>query len=170
MTKTIKELADELGFSKTYITQTINKNSLQSSLRKTGNKFVIDEALESVIKSILIDKSEIKNENSSQSFSQTANTEYLKEIIEELRKQLAIKDDQIAKKDKQLDQQQQLTLAAIKTQEQLQIEKVEKDKQIETLNILLSEVGKEEEKNRAVKQHDKYSTAYNSGKWWKFWK
>lgn len=35
MAKTIKEIADELGYSKTYISKIIKTNGLQTSLRKT---------------------------------------------------------------------------------------------------------------------------------------
>lgn len=49
--KTIKEIADELGVSKTAIRNEIAKQGLQSSLRKNGNQFVIDEKCESLIKS-----------------------------------------------------------------------------------------------------------------------
>ena len=49
--KTIRELADELGVSKTAIRNEIAKQGLQSSLRKNGNQFVIDEKCESLIKS-----------------------------------------------------------------------------------------------------------------------
>lgn len=51
--KSIKELADELGYSKTYISQTIKNNGLQSSLQKIGNKFAIDEELEKSLKQLL---------------------------------------------------------------------------------------------------------------------
>lgn len=49
--KTIKELADEIGVSKTAIRNEIEKQGLKSSLRKNGNQFAIDENCESLIKS-----------------------------------------------------------------------------------------------------------------------
>lgn len=49
--KTIKQIADELGVSKTAIRNEIAKQGLQSSLRKNGNQFVIDEKCETLIKS-----------------------------------------------------------------------------------------------------------------------
>ncbi|MFP7776563.1 hypothetical protein [Streptococcus dysgalactiae] len=55
MSKTIKEIADDLGYSKTYVSQIIKSHNLQSSLRKEGNKFIIDEELEKTIKSIITD-------------------------------------------------------------------------------------------------------------------
>lgn len=49
--KTIKQVADEIGVSKTAVRNEIAKQGLQSSLRKNGNQFVIDEKCENLIKS-----------------------------------------------------------------------------------------------------------------------
>ncbi len=49
--KTIKQIADELGVSKQSIRNEIAKQGLQSSLRKNGNQFAIDESCETLIKS-----------------------------------------------------------------------------------------------------------------------
>lgn len=156
MSKTIKELASELGVSKTYISQTINANSWRNSLRKIGNKFVIDEKLEALIKQALSDKTQTKIETENRKQSQTENNkldddsnENLEKLylqIEFLQLQLTEKDNQIKEKDKQLDQQQQLTLKALQTQEQLQIELTNKNQELESL----------------IKQTSK--------KWYQFWK
>lgn len=89
MSKTIKEIAEELGYSKTYISQTLKKEGLQSSLRKIGNKFVIDEDIEVVLKKVLDGETKTKNENS--------------EVFIFLKEQLKEKDNQIAKKDDQIE-------------------------------------------------------------------
>ena len=49
--KTIKQVADEIGVSKQSIRNEIAKQGLQSSLRKNGNQFAIDEKCETLIKS-----------------------------------------------------------------------------------------------------------------------
>lgn len=49
--KTIKQVADEIGVSKTAVRNEIAKQGLQSNLRKNGNQFVIDEKCENLIKS-----------------------------------------------------------------------------------------------------------------------
>ena len=49
--KSIKEIADEIGVSKQSIRNEIAKQGLQSSLRKNGNQFAIDEKCETLIKS-----------------------------------------------------------------------------------------------------------------------
>lgn len=48
--KTIKQVADEIGVSKTAVRNEIAKQGLQSSLRKNGNQFVIDEKCKNLIK------------------------------------------------------------------------------------------------------------------------
>ena len=50
MAKTIKEIADELGVSKTAVSKQIANLGLRSSLRKNGNQFAIDEHQEALIK------------------------------------------------------------------------------------------------------------------------
>mgnify|MGYP000593472973 CR=1 FL=1 len=49
--KTIKQIADEIGVSKQSIRNEIAKQGLQSTLRKNGNQFAIDESCEALIKS-----------------------------------------------------------------------------------------------------------------------
>ncbi|OHY29162.1 hypothetical protein BI362_11825 [Streptococcus parauberis] len=75
MSKTIKEIADELGYSKTYISKIIKTNGLQTSLRKNGNKFVIGEQLELLIKEHLNKQSQTKNANKKQTQTETTNKE-----------------------------------------------------------------------------------------------
>lgn len=51
MSKTIKEIADELGVSKTAVRKKIANLGLQSGLRKNGNQFAIEKEQENMIKS-----------------------------------------------------------------------------------------------------------------------
>ena len=51
MAKTIKQIADELGVSKTAVRKKIENLGLQSSLRKNGNQFAIEKEQEEIIKS-----------------------------------------------------------------------------------------------------------------------
>ena len=80
MAKTIKEIADELGVSKTAVSKQIANLGLRSSLRKNGNQFAIENQQEKLIKMAFQKKrqQEIVTENSvsdeqSQTESQTAN-------------------------------------------------------------------------------------------------
>lgn len=73
MSKTIKEIADELGYSKTYISKIIKTNGLQTSLRKNGNKFVVGEELELLIKEHLNKQSQTNNANKTKTQNEIAN-------------------------------------------------------------------------------------------------
>ena len=48
--KTIRQIADEIGVSKTAVSKQIENLGLRSSLRKNGNQFAIDEHQEALIK------------------------------------------------------------------------------------------------------------------------
>lgn len=73
MSKTIKEIADELGYSKTYISKIIKTNGLQTSLRKNGNKFVVGEELELLIKEHLNKQSQTNNANKTKTQNEITN-------------------------------------------------------------------------------------------------
>lgn len=110
--KTIKEIADEIGVSKTAVRKKIENLGLRSSLQKNGNQFAIDESQEKLIKSAFIEnKTETKTETSSQIETETVST-----LVSMLQKELEIKNKQIeelnqrlAENQKLLDQQQQLS-------------------------------------------------------------
>lgn len=124
MSKTIKELADELGYSKTYINQIIRKLGLQNDLQKNGNKFLVNDSIENAIKTALnlrtqTDKRKI-NDNNSQTDLQFS----LRSEIDSLQKQLIVKDQQIEQMTKLLDQQQQLLLNE-QNKNQLLLEQIE---------------------------------------------
>lgn len=134
MAKTVKEVADELGYSKTYIMQTIKANNLQSKLQTNGNRFLIDKKLESSLRKLLSKKTENTESEQNANNSQTIHEEHLADLraqIELLKQQIEIKDRQIEEKDKQLDQQQQLTLQAMRDKEVLQLELEAQKEQID---------------------------------------
>lgn len=101
MAKTIKEIADELGVSKTAVSKQIANLGLRSSLRKNGNQFAIDEHQEALIKQAFSEKSQTEIENQSQTKTQTENHEVgdlvcvLQATIDTLQGQLEVKDRQI---------------------------------------------------------------------------
>lgn len=97
--KTIKQIADELGVSKQAVRNQIAKLSLQSSLRKNGNQFAIDEQQESAILQAFGKKPEIESQTTLQSETVSALLSTLRIMeheIEFLRGQLEAKDEQIA--------------------------------------------------------------------------
>lgn len=99
--KTIRQIADEIGVSKTAVNKQIANLGLRSGLRKNGNQFAIDEHQEALIKQAFSEKSQTKIENQSQTKTQTENHEVgdlvcvLQATIDTLQGQLEVKDRQI---------------------------------------------------------------------------
>ena len=116
--KTIKELADELGVSKSYIDKIIRILELHTKLDKVGNKYVISKTQEKSIKDrLLSSESTTKSHTKSTTKTHTEvdfEVDFLKEEILYLRKshdkQLTNKDKQIETLSNLLDQQQRLAL------------------------------------------------------------
>lgn len=114
--KTIKQIADELGVSKTAVRKKIENLGLRSSLQKNGNQFAIDENQEKLIKSAF---SESEAETKTETNSQTE-TETVSALVSMLQRELDAKNEQIAHLQKLLDQEQQLRM--VTEQKLLQIE------------------------------------------------
>ena len=99
--KTIRQIADEIGVSKTAVNKQIANLGLRSGLRKNGNQFAIDEHQEALIKQAFSEKSQTEIENQSQTKTQTENHEVadlvcvLQATIDTLQGQLEVKDRQI---------------------------------------------------------------------------
>ena len=99
--KTIRQIADEIGVSKTAVNKQIANLGLRSGLRKNGNQFAIDEHQEALIKQAFSEKSQTEIENQSQTKTQTENHEIgdlvcvLQATIDTLQGQLEVKDRQI---------------------------------------------------------------------------
>lgn len=99
--KTIRQIADEIGVSKTAVNKQIANLGLRSGLRKNGNLFAIDEHQEALIKQAFSEKSQTEIENQSQTKTQTENHEVgdlvcvLQATIDTLQGQLEVKDRQI---------------------------------------------------------------------------
>ena len=99
--KTIRQIADEIGVSKTAVNKQIANLGLRSGLRKNGNQFAIDEHQEALIKQAFSEKSQTEIENQSQTKTQTENHEVgdlvcvLQATIDTLQGQLEVKDRKI---------------------------------------------------------------------------
>ena len=112
--KTIRQIADEIGVSKTAVNKQIANLGLRSGLRKNGNQFAIDEHQEALIKQAFSEKSQTEIENQ----TQTENHEVgdlvcvLQATIDMLQGQLEVKDRQIAKLTEALVAAQQTAAAA----------------------------------------------------------
>ena len=132
MAKTIKEIADELGVSKTAVSKQIANLGLRSSLRKNGNQFAIENQQEKLIKMAFQKKiqQEIVTENSvSDEQSQTTNANQsqtenhevcdlvcvLQTTVDTLQEQLSVKDQQIRELNARLAECSTALLAAQET-------------------------------------------------------
>lgn len=114
--KTIRQIADELGVSKTAVRKKIENLGLRSSLQKNGNQFAIDENQERLIKSAFAEsEAETKTETNSQTETETVSA-----LVSMLQRELDAKNEQIAHLQKLLDQEQQLRM--VTEQKLLQIE------------------------------------------------
>ena len=128
--KTIKELADELGVSKSYIDKIIRILKLHTKLDKVGNKYVISKTQEKSIKDrLLSSESTTKSHTKSTTKTHTEvdfEVDFLKEEILYLRKchdkQLTNKDKHIETLSNLLDQQQRLALQDKKLLEEYKAE------------------------------------------------
>ena len=144
MAKTIKEIADELGVSKTAVSKQIANLGLRSSLRKNGNQFAIENQQEKLIKmafqkkrqqeivtenSVSDEQSQTKSQTTNANQSQTANANQsqtanhevcdlvgvLQTTVDTLQAQLAVKDEQIRELNARLAECSTALLAAQET-------------------------------------------------------
>lgn len=100
MAKTIKQIADELGVSKTAVRKKIENLGLQSSLRKIGNQFSIEKDQETLIKRAFLKKeTETKTETVS---------DPVFDLVSVLKEQLRKKDLEIERLHQLLSQEQEL--------------------------------------------------------------
>ena len=170
--KTIKELAEELGVSKTAINKKVSDENRKLWFSKIGNKFVINETGQKAIKSMFFNENENSNQQLVGEKTKTENHKNANqvpelEVLSLLEQQLNQKDMQLQEKDEQikqmqklLDQQQHLTLQANqqieKLQEQLQLTYTEESS--ENKSTTLSEETESIEKQSKTEK-----------KWWQFW-
>lgn len=95
--KTIKQIADEIGVSKTAVRKKIENLGLQSSLRKNGNQFAIDEEQEKLIKSAFLqNETQTENANLVCDKSETS-LQLVSDLVSTLQEQLREKDRQLEK-------------------------------------------------------------------------
>ncbi|WP_447299788.1 hypothetical protein [Enterococcus faecium] len=187
--KTIKELADELGVSKSYVDKIIRILKLHTKLDKVGNKYVISKKQEKAIIT-RIEKPKTTTESTTKLHTKVnSEVDFLKEEIAYLKsnhdKQLTSKDKQIETLSNLLDQQQRLALQDKKLLDEYKSEindlkalkmpqedmkdgssiKGEAQEEIERLKAQLKL--SEEERN---KSKGKEPVKTESKKWWQLWK
>ncbi|WP_265460451.1 DUF536 domain-containing protein [Enterococcus sp. HY326] len=168
--KTIKELADEIDYSKQAIQKIIEGLSVSERPNKRGNKYILFEDDQVRIKRILgIDNSDndlnildIESDNSNIKTNKLDNSDkdrYIKFLESENDNKIL----RIEKLEKLVDQQQQLTLQANKQIEQLQSQ----------LLVTYTEESRRESKEEVEQQlseASKEEIPELSKKWFQFWK
>lgn len=154
MAKTIKQIADELGVSKTAVRKKIENLGLQSSLRKNGNQFAIDERQETLIKSAF-GENESQTENRKSVSEKTETLQLVSDVVSVLKEQLSEKDKQLEAKDKQIEQ-----LNARLAESQKLIDQQQQLQAMTEQKIKLLEQKEEQEQKAAMVQKS----------WWQFWK
>ena len=95
MGMTIKQLADQLGVSKTTISKAISALGLSNRLNRSGNKYIISEDQTEQIKMQIANSKPQTASDKSQLENQIALIELLQKQLALLNEQLSIKDGQI---------------------------------------------------------------------------
>lgn len=158
MTKTIKQIADELGVSKTAVRKKIENLGLRSSLRLNGNQFAIDEEQESLIKSAFFeDKTETKTETSSRTKTETVSV-----LVSMLQKELDSKNEQLQEKDRQI-REKDKQIAEMQVQLSVNQKLIDQEQQLRMVT---------EKKFQLIEQQQEQEEPDTSEekKWWQFWK
>lgn len=110
-TKSIRQIAEELGVSKTAVRKQIANLGLQSGLRKNGNQFAIDESQEAQIIRAFSGKLQTENgnqfANQTETSSRTENHE-VSDLVSVLQTTVTVLQEQLQVKDQQIAQQAQI--------------------------------------------------------------
>lgn len=115
---TLKQLADKLDVSKSYIDKTIRTLGMHTELKKDGNRYVVTPSQQRNIE-LFLDNKKSHTETHTQSNTSVHTSE--RSEVEFLRSQLVERNKEIENLHKILDQQQQLQL---KTQNLLEEQKL----------------------------------------------
>lgn len=161
--KTIKELADEIGVSKTAVRKKIANLGLLEKLQTNGNQFVVDNKQETLIKSAFIKKANRKPQTKKTANQVSENSETLQlvsDLVSTLKEQLQEKDKQIEEQQrsiKELTTALENTTASLKTSQALHIGTMQQSFMNNSLE------NKEKEESKTIISEDKK-------KWFEFWK
>ena len=143
MAKTIRQIADELGVSKTAVHKKIANLGLRSSLQKNGNQFTIDEHQEKLIKSAFTGESQTESQTVCVLIT------ILQKELEIKNKQISDLNDRLAECQKLLDQYQKLSAM------EKVVQKIEMENSPEKEEESLTPSSAEPETRKKA--------------WWKFW-
>lgn len=143
--KTIRQIADELGVSKTAVRKKIENLGLSEKVQTIGNRIELDEMQEKLIKSSFLKKeSETKIED--EVFEKTETLRLVSGMVSTLTEQLKEKDKQI---------------------ERLQMELENAQKSIDQAQQLHAMT---EQKLMLLEEKQDVPDSGKEKKWWQFWK
>lgn len=179
--KTIKELADEIGVSKTAIHKKVTPDMRNKFFSKIGNKFVISEEGQEAIKStFIVSFSETENEKPETDNSKTKGTKSENTQTEPITKETKSKTTITSEVS-----ENNLSDTAIKIIENYQKQLEQKDKQLSELHKLLDQQQQltlhsnqqnellqlqiKANENEKKEQPDS-NKQYVKKKWWQIWK
>lgn len=95
MAKTIKQIADEIGVSKTAVRNKIANLGLQTANQKIGNQIVVNNTVETTLKSAFAQNGpQTKTANKTETKTETYDAN--RELVSVLKKEIEIKNKQIA--------------------------------------------------------------------------
>ena len=141
--KTIKQIADELGVSKTAVRKKIENLGLSEKVQTNGNRIEVDERQERLIK-LAFSQKETKTTNANEVSEKSETLRLLSSMVSTLQEQLQEKDRQIERLQTELENAQK----SVNQAQQLHAMTEQK--------LLLIEDRQEQEEQPK--------------KWWQFWK
>lgn len=165
MSKTIRELSEELGVSKTAITKFLTPERRKLFSKKIDNRLSISDKGVTIIRQHFLAKTKTKIDNQNENKktigeNENQNFNFNNELLSTLKKELAEKNKQIERLQKSIeqqniliDQQQKLTLQA--------------NQKIETLeaNLEIPEPKDQKKETATLKKDDPIT---NKKRWWQF--
>lgn len=171
--KTIKQIADELGVSKTAVRKKIENLGLSEKLQTIGNRIEVNERQEMLIKSAF-EKKETKTANQNEVSEKTETFRLLSSMVSTLTEQLQEKDKQIEALTKELAEERQhsreqsdkLTAQLVVLADQAQ------KLQLVQLKPELAETGADQQAAAPADAEEKWDVPESGTekKWWQFWK
>lgn len=147
--KTIKQIAEELGVSKTAVRKKIENLGLSEKVKTNGNRIEVDERQEKLIKSAFSQK-ETKTANANEVSEKSETLRLLSSMVSTLTEQLQEKDKQIERLQTELENAQK----SVDQAQQLHAMTEQK--------MRLLEQRKQEQTEEQEEIHKK--------PWWKLWK
>ena len=160
--KTIRELANEIGVSKTAVRKKIENLGLSDLLQTNGNQFLVDSRQEAVIKSAFI-KNESQTGNRKPVCEKTESLQLVSDMVSVLKDQLEVKDQQIKELSERLAESNAALVAAQQTARDAQA------LHAGTIQQLITEP--EEEHDNVMKteaEPDEHGST-DRKPWWKLW-